>query len=826
MKLTEVRSRAYDKWAGPPIYDLPEDLDQGLLDTVPADEMREVSARGFGARLWNWLRAYRPEPAPAFIGPVEAPPDAGSPDERIGVCCSGGGIRSAAFNLGALQTLERRPQSGDPSELARAKYLTAVSGGSYVAAAFATVYRQWPAGHERPGPREPRHDDSDPSLFGPDAPPFYRGSPEEQYLRNRASYMAPTGSAKAILCLRLLLGLLWNLAFLESAILFFGVGAGLVYRAEFYGDLPGAHQRLSLAPPTAAWLAPSLLAGLGLFLAAILLLTRQRDDPRRVIEAWALRLLGAALAVAFVTLLAPLLIEVIRNHDLVKDETSPGTADSTAVAGWTGLATVIAGVLAQLRGKVDTPKGAIETATGARSFFAKAPARLRKLLAYAAAAIAVPALAVLGFVMPASWAVATESIETPVIVALVCGTLFVLFYFIADLTTWSLHPFYKRRLAVAFALKRVKRPGKAGDEFGRAVERDYNALPVITEADVATPDDPWPVLVVCAAANVSDFGATPPGRRVTSFTFSAGAIGGPLVGAVKPANYTEALGRKRGRHHLSLLTAVAVSGAALSPSMGKGTRWSMRALLALANVRLGVWMRNPRHVVDTKHHWWERRRPRPWYLFAELFGLNYVDGKYLYVTDGGHYENLGLVELLRRGCTEIYCFDASGGKSFDALGDAIALARSEVGVEIDINTEELRPDPETGLAKADCAVGTITYADVPGRPAPKCGRIVYVRTVLTKESRCDVHAFHEADPRFPNHSTTDQLYTDQKFEAYRTLGEGASHHALKAMAGKREHDRKRRELERVEPNGHVAQANGVTRTTRRALGWFKETVEG
>jgi hypothetical protein len=544
-----------------------------------------------------------------------------------------------------------------------------------------------------------------------------------------------------------------------------------------------------------------------------------------VIEAWTLRLLGAAAAVAFVTLLAPLLVEVIRNQDLVKNETNPGAADTTAVAGWTGIATVLAGVLAQLRRQVDSPKEAIDTARGARSFFAKAPERLRKLLAYVAAAIAVPALAVLGFVMPASWVVATKSIETPVIVALVCGALFLLFYFIADLTTWSLHPFYKRRLAVAFALKRVKRPGKPDDEFGRAVERDFNTLPLITEADVATPDDPWPVLVVCAAANVSDFGATPPGRRVTSFTFSAGAIGGPLVGAVKPGEYTEALGRKRGRHHLSLLTAVAVSGAALSPSMGKDTRWSLRALLALANVRLGVWMRNPRHVVDTRHHWWERRRPRPSYLLAELLGLNYVDGKYLYVTDGGHYENLGLVELLRRGCTEIYCFDASGGKSFDAFGDAIALARSEVGVEIDIKTEDLRPDPETGIAKADCAVGTITYADVPGRPPPKCGRIVYVRTVLTNESRCDVHAFHEADPRFPNHSTTDQLYTDQKFEAYRTLGEGAAARALKAMADQRERDKQRRELAPVETNGGVAHANGVKRTTRRALGWFKETIE-
>ena len=54
-------------------------------------------------------------------------------------------------------------------------------------------------------------------------------------------------------------------------------------------------------------------------------------------------------------------------------------------------------------------------------------------------------------------------------------------------------------------------------------------------------------------------------------------------------------------------------------------------------------------------------RPRPEYLWKELFGRNRIDDKFLYVTDGGHYENLGLVELPRRGCGTIYCFDACGG---------------------------------------------------------------------------------------------------------------------------------------------------------------------
>jgi hypothetical protein len=167
--------------------------------------------------------------------------------------------------------------------------------------------------------------------------------------------------------------------------------------------------------------------------------------------------------------------------------------------------------------------------------------------------------------------------------------------------------------------------------------------------------------------------------------------------------------------------------------------------------------------------------------------LNSINDKFLYVTDGGHYENLGLIELLRRGCRHIYCFDASGGRQLAQLGDAIALARSELGVEIsfpDGQLERLREDAE-GVAKARCAVGTLTYmrSDPPvtGKIAPVTGKIVYVPTVFTENLPWDVRALKEEDDRFPHHSTLDQLFTDQKFEAYRMLGYCGAKAAMKAM---------------------------------------------
>jgi len=266
---------------------------------------------------------------------------------------------------------------------------------------------------------------------------------------------------------------------------------------------------------------------------------------------------------------------------------------------------------------------------------------------------------------------------------------------------------------------------------------------------------------------------------VTSFTFSAYTIGGPLVGAMRMKDYEQRT-RPR-RNDLTLPAAVAMSGAALSPSMGKMTRWPLRFVMALANVRLGVWVPNPRRVASERMHSRLQLARSPYpkpgarYLVREMLGLNHLGRKYIYVTDGGHYENLGLVEVLRRGCTKVFCFDASGGESFANLGDAVALARSELQVNIVIDPSPLVPKGDRALADMDTVVGRIEYPD------GHVGTLVYSRTVMTPAAPWDVHAYHEADGKFPHNPTADQLYTDQKFEAYRALGLTAAANAVGLM---------------------------------------------
>jgi hypothetical protein len=238
----------------------------------------------------------------------------------------------------------------------------------------------------------------------------------------------------------------------------------------------------------------------------------------------------------------------------------------------------------------------------------------------------------------------------------------------------------------------------------------------------------------------------------------------------------------------------------------------MTFLLGLANIRLGVWVLNPARLNESRRETaeaakgprWKRlladlrpstltpwrlnplsskkrrernsqlHRPRASYLWRELLGHNSVDAKFLYITDGGHYENLGLVELLRRGCRTVYCFDAGGGMTSDALADAIELAHSELNVDIIMSpeTEDLVEEGAPSRAKHACARGIVRY------PNGVTGALYYVRSVVTPESPWEVRAYQKADDLFPHHSTLNQFFSDRCFEAYRALGHAAAEEAL------------------------------------------------
>src|SRR5205085_6466493 len=114
--------------------------------------------------------------------------------------------------------------------------------------------------------------------------------------------------------------------------------------------------------------------------------------------------------------------------------------------------------------------------------------------------------------------------------------------------------------------------------------------------------------------------------------------------------------------------------------------------------------------------------------------------------------------------------------TFGTMSDAIRLAREELGVEVDIRPgNQMRPD-EHGVSHMGVWAGVVRY------PAGEEGWIVIAKLSVPDTAPFDVIDLARTLPSFPNHPTADQLYTDQKFEAYRALGHHLAGQAFK-LAG-------------------------------------------
>lgn len=221
---------------------------------------------------------------------------------------------------------------------------------------------------------------------------------------------------------------------------------------------------------------------------------------------------------------------------------------------------------------------------------------------------------------------------------------------------------------------------------------------------------------------------------------------------------------------LTLGSAIAISGAAVNPNMGYHSSPAVTFLLTLFDARLGWWLPNPRHP----------ERPRaddaPFFgrwLLAELLGRTHAGGKFVHLSDGGHFENLALYELVRRRCRFILCVDAAadGARAFADLGNAVHKCRVDFGANIDIDVAALAAG-DGGLAERSCAVGHIAYAD------GSVGTLLYLKPTLTGEEPADIAHYARSHACFPHEPTSDQFFDEAQFESYRRLGEDIARRAL------------------------------------------------
>ncbi|MFL6227584.1 MAG: patatin-like phospholipase family protein [Pyrinomonadaceae bacterium] len=269
-------------------------------------------------------------------------------------------------------------------------------------------------------------------------------------------------------------------------------------------------------------------------------------------------------------------------------------------------------------------------------------------------------------------------------------------------------------------------------------------------------------------------------RRAESFTSSPLHSGSLFVGY----RHTREYGGKNG---ISLGTAMAISGAAASSNMGYFSPSPFVTLaLTFFNARLGWWLGNP-GVYGAQTFFRSHPTSALSPILDEAFGLTDDKNPYVLLSDGGHFENLGLYEMVLRRCRNIVVVDGSADPegSLEGLGDAVRKIRIDLGIPIEFKVPFPilpRPRSEECASGGYCAVGDIHYEDVDGGPADRVarrcaherhhmtGRLVYIKPTIYGTEPRDIFNYAMSHRDFPHESTADQFFDEPQFESHRMLG--------------------------------------------------------
>lgn len=273
---------------------------------------------------------------------------------------------------------------------------------------------------------------------------------------------------------------------------------------------------------------------------------------------------------------------------------------------------------------------------------------------------------------------------------------------------------------------------------------------------------------------------------------------------------------------LSIGRWVAISGAAFTTGTGAQTTLGLSLLLGLANVRLGYWWNSgipPYRSPDVRPNVIELlSRAINWLLpvqscltnefFARFHGPS---RRHWYLSDGGHFENTGCYELIRRRVPLIICSDAGQDAKyqFEDLANLVRKARTDFGAEIQIVCRggegtkddpgvefpmptleqvvhpELRDvigSPEDFTSLADAAEAETPQPPPASRRHALLARIHYLDTntfswllmikpSLMGDEAIDVIQYQQTHPLFPQEPTSDQYFDEAQWESYRKLGE-------------------------------------------------------
>ena len=258
-------------------------------------------------------------------------------------------------------------------------------------------------------------------------------------------------------------------------------------------------------------------------------------------------------------------------------------------------------------------------------------------------------------------------------------------------------------------------------------------------------------------------------RKAEPFSFSALHAGCFRLGYRRARNYG---GRETGG--VSIGTAATISGAAASSNMGYYTTSPVISLLlTFFNVRLGWWLGNPGPAGALTY---QRNRPESSVLpvLYEAFGMTNDRYEYVYLTDGGHFENLAVYEMVLRRCRFIVAVDGAEDARyrFGDLGNAVRKIRIDLGVQIHFPCVAIHGQKDAGTKGRGMywAIGRIRYSGVDGTPDEEDGLLLYIKPAVYGDEPRDVLEYKNSFPAFPHQSTGDQFFDEPQFESYRALG--------------------------------------------------------
>lgn len=368
------------------------------------------------------------------------------------------------------------------------------------------------------------------------------------------------------------------------------------------------------------------------------------------------------------------------------------------------------------------------------------------------------------------------------------GLLGVLFYLLAyavlgkaiNLNRFSMHAVYRNRLVRAFLGTARPRERRHPDPYTNFDPRDN--VRVADTFDKRVPKRLFPVINV-ALNRTSGKDTARAERKAEPFTITPLHCGSPSldkpqgepVGAYVPTRFFAGGGKETGpfddENGITLGTAMTLSGAAVSPNMGYHSSPFVAFVMTLFNLRLGAWLPNPGGKPSPTEETMTLAGPNDAIgtMLKDLIGQSDDQGAFVYLSDGGHYDNLGLDEMLRRRCGFIVVVDAGedGNYTYGDLGRALEYAMIDQGVQVTFD-----PPLKVGGKKSDerSFYASIDYPKNAVHP-PVTGKLLYIKPVLPDDAPAELKAFAERKDSFPHESTTNQGFTESDFESYRRLGE-------------------------------------------------------